>query len=114
VALLTASGALDRRRAQGKVQKLADGIGAEPIAGHRGISHTRWATHGGPTDENAHPHLADGGKLALIHNGIIENHDELRDELRAKGYPFTSETDTEVVAHLVADELKTTGSLRTA
>ena len=113
VALLTASGALDRRRAQGKVQKLADGIGAEPIAGHRGISHTRWATHGVPSERNAHPHFS-SGSVALVHNGIIENHDELRDELRAKGYPFTSETDTEVVAHLVADELKTTGSLRTA
>lgn len=113
VALLTASGVLDRRRAQGKVQKLADGIAADPIAGHRGISHTRWATHGVPSERNAHPHFS-GDSVALVHNGIIENHDELRDELRAKGYPFTSETDTEVVAHLVAEELKATGSLRTA
>jgi len=113
VALLTASGALDRRRAQGKVQKLADGIAADPIAGHRGISHTRWATHGVPSERNAHPHFS-GDSVALVHNGIIENHDELRDELRAKGYPFTSETDTEVVAHLVAEELKATGSLRAA
>ena len=113
VALLTTSGALDRRRAQGKVQKLADGIAADPIAGHRGIAHTRWATHGVPSERNAHPHFS-GDSVALVHNGIIENHDELRDELRAKGYPFTSETDTEVVAHLVAEELKATGSLRAA
>uniref|UniRef100_UPI002352E8CA glutamine--fructose-6-phosphate transaminase (isomerizing) n=1 Tax=Nevskia ramosa TaxID=64002 RepID=UPI002352E8CA len=113
VALLTASGVLDRRRAQGKVQKLADGIAADPIAGHRGISHTRWATHGVPSERNAHPHFS-GDSVALVHNGIIENHDELREELRAKGYPFTSETDTEVVAHLVAEELKLTGSLRAA
>ncbi len=113
VALLTASGVLDRRRAQGKVQKLADGIAADPISGHRGISHTRWATHGVPSERNAHPHFS-GDSVALVHNGIIENHDELREELRAKGYPFTSETDTEVVAHLVAEELKLTGSLRAA
>ncbi|WP_295685347.1 glutamine--fructose-6-phosphate transaminase (isomerizing) [uncultured Nevskia sp.] len=113
VALLTASGVLDRRRAQGKVQKLADGIAADPISGHRGIAHTRWATHGVPSERNAHPHFS-GDSVALVHNGIIENHDELRDELRAKGYPFTSETDTEVVAHLVAEELKATGSLRAA
>ena len=113
VALLTADGSLDRRRAQGKVQQLADGIAASPIAGHRGISHTRWATHGVPSERNAHPHVS-GDTVALVHNGIIENHDGLREELRAKGYRFSSETDTEVVAHLVADELATRGSLLAA
>ncbi|MDH4459550.1 MAG: glutamine--fructose-6-phosphate transaminase (isomerizing) [Nevskia sp.] len=113
VALLTASGELERRRAQGKVQQLANDIAANPIAGHRGISHTRWATHGVPSERNAHPHFS-SDIVGLVHNGIIENHDELREELRGKGYPFSSETDTEVVAHLVADELKTSGSLRAA
>ncbi len=113
VALLTDSGALDRRRAQGKVQQLANDIAARPISGTRGISHTRWATHGVPSERNAHPHIS-GNAVALVHNGIIENHDELRDELRAKGYPFSSETDTEVVAHLIADELSRSGSLMTA
>ncbi|WP_293001052.1 glutamine--fructose-6-phosphate transaminase (isomerizing) [Nevskia sp.] len=113
VALLTADGSLDRRRAQGKVQQLVDGIAALPIAGRRGISHTRWATHGVPSERNAHPHVS-GDTVALVHNGIIENHDGLREELRAKGYRFSSETDTEVVAHLVADELATRGSLLAA
>ena len=113
VALLTADGSLDRRRAQGKVQQLVDGITAVPIAGRRGISHTRWATHGVPSERNAHPHVS-GDTVALVHNGIIENHDGLREELRAKGYRFSSETDTEVVAHLVADELATRGSLLAA
>jgi len=111
--LLTADGSLDRRRAQGKVQQLVDGIAALPIAGRRGISHTRWATHGVPSERNAHPHVS-GDTVALVHNGIIENHDGLREELRAKGYRFSSETDTEVVAHLVADELATRGSLLAA
>ena len=113
VALLMANGHLDRRRAQGKVQQLADTIAHKPIAGHRGIAHTRWATHGVPSERNAHPHVSEG-QLALVHNGIIENHDELRAELRGKGYDFHSETDTEVVAHLVNDHLKQSGSLLAA
>ena len=75
---------------------------SEPLAGHSGIGHTRWATHGRPNEVNAHPHATD--KVAVVHNGIIENFQELRDELQTKGHTFATETDTEVVAHLVTDE----------
>ncbi|MBI5131837.1 MAG: glutamine--fructose-6-phosphate transaminase (isomerizing) [Rhodopseudomonas palustris] len=90
---------LERRRAEGKLKNLEARLKREPLAGHAGIGHTRWATHGKPTEANAHPHAADG--VAVVHNGIIENFRELRTELEAAGAKFTSETDTEVVAHLV-------------
>jgi glucosamine--fructose-6-phosphate aminotransferase (isomerizing) len=97
------SGHLTRRRASGKLRNLEQRLLKEPLKGHIGIGHTRWATHGKPTEINAHPHAS--ARLAVVHNGIIENFRELRDELRAKGYEFTSETDTEVIAHLVTEAL---------
>jgi glucosamine--fructose-6-phosphate aminotransferase (isomerizing) len=91
---------LKRVRIQGKVQNLAQAMQETAISGNIGIAHTRWATHGKPSEKNAHPHLSHG-EIALVHNGIIENHDHLRHELIEKGYIFTSETDTEVAAHLI-------------
>ncbi|WP_209561696.1 glutamine--fructose-6-phosphate transaminase (isomerizing) [Frigoribacterium sp. PvP032] len=115
VAVIGADGVLDSRKAAGKLQVLVDDLGAAPLRdGQTGIGHTRWATHGGPTDENAHPHLADDGKLALIHNGIIENFSELKAELLAEGVEFLSETDSEVAAHLVARAYRATGDLAEA
>src|SRR5918997_1989638 len=96
-------GALERRRAEGKLGNLAAKLDEEPLPGVVGIAHTRWATHGAPTEGNAHPHVVDG--VAVVHNGIIENFRQLRDEMRAKGRVFQSETDSECVAHLVADQL---------
>ena len=103
------SGGLKRARSTARVAELQDQITADQFAGHTGIAHTRWATHGVPSEGNAHPHFSFGpgetagkaGKIGLVHNGIIENHDELRAALRAKGYVFVSQTDTEVIAHLV-------------
>jgi glucosamine--fructose-6-phosphate aminotransferase (isomerizing) len=90
---------LDRRRAEGKLKNLEARLRAEPLAGHTGIGHTRWATHGKPNENNAHPHATDN--VAVVHNGIIENFRELREKLEKQGAKFASETDTEVVAHLV-------------
>jgi glucosamine--fructose-6-phosphate aminotransferase (isomerizing) len=97
-------GVLARRRAEGKLAALATRLEKEPLAGNIGIGHTRWATHGRPTEMNAHPHATD--KVAVVHNGIIENFHELRERLAKKGSKFNSQTDTEVVAHLVTDEMK--------
>jgi glucosamine--fructose-6-phosphate aminotransferase (isomerizing) len=98
------NGQLDRRRAEGKLENLARELAAHPLPGTTGIAHTRWATHGAPTVDNAHPHIV--GSVALVHNGIIENFKPLRDELLAEGRQFESETDTEVVGHLVAREIE--------
>ncbi len=98
------AGALTRRRAEGKLKNLELRLQREPLAGTIGIGHTRWATHGRPSENNAHPHATE--KLAVVHNGIIENFSELRRELQAKGVKFSTDTDTEVIAHLVTEEIK--------
>jgi glutamine---fructose-6-phosphate transaminase (isomerizing) len=98
------NGELTRRRAEGKLENLESRLAREPLAGTIGIGHTRWATHGRPTENNAHPHATE--KVAVVHNGIIENFAELRRELEDKGVKFSTETDTEVIAHLVSEELK--------
>ncbi len=95
------NGNVERRRASGKLFNLEDKLKADPLAGHIGIGHTRWATHGGPTVDNAHPHATD--KVAVVHNGIIENYAALKEELQGKGHVFETQTDTEVIAHLVTD-----------
>ncbi len=106
---------LETRKRAGKLQTLRDELVANPLDdGHTGIGHTRWATHGAPNDVNAHPHLGDNGKLALIHNGIIENFAEIKAELVADGVEFVSETDSEVAAHLVGREYRRTGNLTEA
>jgi glucosamine--fructose-6-phosphate aminotransferase (isomerizing) len=97
-------GGIERRRASGKLVNLARELAEHPLPGDTGIAHTRWATHGRPTTNNAHPHAT--GEVALVHNGIIENFKPLRDELIARGRVFTSETDTEVVAHLISEKVE--------
>ncbi|WP_280803462.1 glutamine--fructose-6-phosphate transaminase (isomerizing) [Aurantimicrobium minutum] len=115
IAILTEQGTIETAKKAGKLQALVDLLQTSPVSpGHTGIGHTRWATHGGPTDVNAHPHLGDGGKLALIHNGIIENFAEIKAELLAKGYEFESETDTAVAAVMLGDVYAQVGDLREA
>ena len=104
---LVNQGQVLRQRRVGKVVNLEQAVDEAQIIGSLGIAHTRWATHGKPTENNAHPHIS--GQVAVVHNGIIENYQELKDDLEALGYVFTSQTDTEVVAHLVHDALKSAG-----
>jgi glucosamine--fructose-6-phosphate aminotransferase (isomerizing) len=94
---------LDVRKSVGRVDKLAEQIKSKPVPGCVGISHTRWATHGAPTDANAHPHLDQSGCIAIVHNGVIENYDRLKQRLAAAGHKFQSDTDTEVLAHLIGE-----------
>ncbi len=113
IATINDTGAIDRIRRVGKVQSLADSVEEAGLPGGTGIAHTRWATHGEPNEANAHPHMS-SERIAVVHNGIIENHDELREMLKAQGYQFTSDTDTEVMAHLVDHELKSSSNLLSA
>jgi glucosamine--fructose-6-phosphate aminotransferase (isomerizing) len=105
IAVAGGPGGLELRRASGKLRNLEAVIAASPIQGSFGIGHTRWATHGRPTEENAHPHRDGSGTLVVVHNGIVENYLTLKQSLIAKGHRFVSETDTEIIAHLIEDEL---------
>lgn len=113
VAVFTQAGELQRRRRVGKVAELEQALAAEPLTGNLGIAHTRWATHGAPSERNAHPHFS-GEELAVVHNGIIENHEELRERLKGLGYVFTSDTDTETIVHLLQHKLQQLGDLTIA
>src|ERR1700720_3818482 len=104
VATIVDSGKLEIRRAKGKLENLRHLLADSPLQGHIGIGHTRWATHGRPSETNAHPHKA--GPVAVIHNGIIENYVELREALLKRRHKIASETDTELISHLVEEQLK--------
>ena len=114
VAVIGAGGALEVRRAAGRMKILEGILRERPVAGRIGIGHTRWATHGRPSDENAHPHTDCAGSLVVVHNGIMENYLEIKERLLAEGHTFRSETDTEVLAHLIEHHLRSAGRLERA
>ncbi len=114
VAVIGAGGGLEVRRAAGRMKVLEGILRERPVAGSLGIGHTRWATHGRPSDENAHPHTDCGGSLVVVHNGILENYLEIKERLAAEGHVFKSQTDTEVLAHLIEHHLKSAGRLERA
>src|SRR6187200_2582527 len=103
------NGAIELRRSAGKLARLEETLAGNPLDGEYGIGHTRWATHGRPTEENAHPHVDCTGRIVVVHNGIIENYLDLKKQLQKEGHRFVTETDTEIVAHLVEREMKTDG-----
>src|SRR5690242_16360287 len=109
IAVVGADGSLQIRRASGKLRNLEEAISKSPVDGVFGIGHTRWATHGRPTEENAHPHRDCTGQIVVVHNGIIENYLDLKRQLQKEGHTFVTETDTEIVAHLVEREMKDDG-----
>ncbi len=113
LAVFNNDGVLERRRRVGKVSELEQALAGEPLVGRLGMAHTRWATHGAPSERNAHPHFS-GSDLAVVHNGIIENHETLRKQLQDLGYVFSSDTDTEVIVHLIDHKFKALGDLALA
>src|SRR5918995_4996076 len=113
IAVLNA-GALHVRRAVGRIKALEATLRDRPVSGTVGIGHTRWATHGRPSEDNAHPHTDCTGSLVVVHNGILENYLDIKERLRVQGHVFKSETDTEVIAHLIEHHLKTKPRLETA
>ena len=105
IAVVTDDGSLAVRRAPGKLQNLIDEVAAHPLSGHRALGHTRWATHGAPTEANAHPHADCSGRIVVVHNGIVENYVSLKERLLSQGHTFTSSTDSEVICHLIEEHV---------
>src|SRR5260370_17542228 len=114
IAVVDESHHLQIRRAKGKLRNLEEALRQKPLDGTYGVGHTRWATHGRPTEENAHPHRDCTGRLVVVHNGIIENYLQLKDELRQKDHQFVTETDTEIIAHLIEEHLKSGADFESA
>ena len=110
IAVMNGSSSIVTRKKSGRLENLRELVASEPVSGSCGISHTRWATHGEPTDENAHPHLDQSGRLSLVHNGVIENYQSLKDKLIKAGHTFVSQTDSEVLAHLIGQHFDRSGT----